>query len=102
MDSSVRQRGWWFAATLAMGLVLMALLWSLGSERRAITKMPADERRALYVRQLESVKLMCSLPPVDDALKDRCRDQSTFLGQFPECDEGCRAVIDPILSHPTR
>jgi len=96
------QRAWWVAAAMAVALLFLILFWSLGAERRALSKMREDDRRALYTRQFESLKLMCSVPPVDDALRDRCHDQAEFLGQFPECDGSCRAVIDSILLHPTR
>ena len=88
-----------FGAALALALLAF---WSQGAEPRALKKIPVEVRRALYSRQLESLKLMCPGPPAEEALQDRCRAEAEFLAEFPECTEECRQTVGPILSHPTR
>ena len=74
------------------------------AERRAILRMPAAERRALYEQELNSAQSLCaqSDTTTNDALRDRCEDSARFLLAFPECDEACRALARAHSRGPTR
>jgi hypothetical protein len=79
------------AAILALvaGTIFL-LVWSGGAERRAIQDMSAVERRALFERTLQNLRMVCS-PPVD-AMRDYCTEQARLALEFQECDRDCEAL----------
>lgn len=87
------------AARIAMVLVplllLVAWVWWLGAERRAIRALPALERAALFEHTMRGFDDLC-VPP-RSGLEQHCRRQASFLVSFPECDEHCLSVTRPIL-----
>jgi cytochrome b pre-mRNA-processing protein 3 len=89
---------------LAVALVAAAislLVWCSGQERRAIGKMEAADRRALFEETLAGFHTLCE-PLQQEALRPRCRAEAEFLLQFPECDEACQILVAPHLGSPTR
>lgn len=87
------------AARIAMVLVplllLIAWVWWLGSERRAIRALPADERTALFEQTMRGFDDLC-VPP-RTGLELHCRREASFLLNFPECERHCLNVTRPIL-----
>jgi len=65
-------------------------IWSQGAERRGFRGLPADERKAVYLRTLENLQTVCASP--DLALEEYCREQARVLLAFPECDASCREI----------
>jgi len=86
-------RRWWEA--LAVGLVALGTIamwaWSDGDQRRALERMPEAERRAGYLRTLESQQQICAAPR--QGLQAYCQAQADFLAEFPECDSACSALV---------
>lgn len=78
---------------IALGLAgaIAYAVWRQGAERRALESLPADERRALYLRTRQDLESVCASPP--EALRDHCRRQAELLSQFPECDAGCQELV---------
>ena len=99
-----RRFRWPLGATLALLLVGLALglWWRAGSERRALSEMPAEQRRELYLQTLRSAELLCAPPPSDDALHARCESLTQFLVAFPECDAGCEQLAMSLRRQPTK
>jgi hypothetical protein len=79
------------AIALAAAAVIAYAVWRQGAERRALGSLPADERRALYLRTRQDLESVCVSPP--EALRDHCRRQAELLSQFPECDAACRELV---------
>jgi hypothetical protein len=88
----------------------LVLLWGVGfalydalgnSERRALARMPADERQALYTREYEAFRGLCDTLGAG-ALASRCRERASFLEKFPECEGACREAIRRFRQEPTR
>ncbi|MCI0572993.1 MAG: hypothetical protein L0Y66_19785 [Myxococcaceae bacterium] len=81
-------------------LVVLALLgflvWNQGQERRALSRMPSDERAELYSRALADLEVLCS-DARQTALVHECRRRARFLLKFPECDGKCRALAEQQL-----
>jgi hypothetical protein len=75
---------------------ILLLMWSEGSERRAIRDMPPSERQALLSRTLENLKSVCGEP--EDAMRGFCGDQARLVLEFPECDEACQNLARRQLS----
>lgn len=90
---------------LVGGLVVAALaaffvLQQIGPGRE-VRNMPASERRALYLRTIETLKSTCA-SVTGPTLKEFCREQAEFLGLFPECDGDCRARVLQLTASPSR
>jgi len=84
------------ALILAMLALLAFWAWSEGDERRALGRLPEAERRALYVRTMQSIEQLCAAPR--EGLRGYCQSQADFLAEFPECDPACRALV--VAQHP--
>ena len=93
-----RLPGWakWSALIAGIAGAIFLLVWSEGSERRAIRDMPETERQALYSRTMQNLKSVCS--PADDAMRDFCREQARLVMEFRECDQVCLELADRQLS----
>ena len=104
-DSKRERRERWliWGMSLLSALTLVGwMIWSGTAERRAIAKMPVEQRQLIYEHTLESVRAMCA-DRSDDDIRQRCREQAEFLLVFPECQDECQKLIDPMLRHvPTR
>jgi hypothetical protein len=80
-------------ALVLLGLVLVAVwAWNRGAEQRAIRNLPAQERRALYARTLDTLRTPCELGTRPPGLESFCRKQAAFALEFPECDDVCATV----------
>lgn len=93
---------WRILAGLLVVTLAGVLLWSLGSERRAIEGMDPQERRAVYEQAFGELDRLCGAGPRDDALERRCRDQIRFVLQFPECDARCQQIARSHAPLPTK
>ncbi|MCI0572995.1 MAG: hypothetical protein L0Y66_19795 [Myxococcaceae bacterium] len=83
-------------------LLLVSLLgwvtlwaWSLGADRRALLRLPREERAALLTRALEDLRTVCTGPRSSDAsLHDFCQERARLVLKLPECDAGCEALAN--------
>jgi uncharacterized protein HemX len=82
----------WIALALAVVGAAGYLVWQQGAEDRAIRSLPAEERRAQFLRTAEELRTICADPP--EALRAHCRQQAEFLSRFPECDAACRLLVE--------
>jgi hypothetical protein len=93
-----RRLGAW---TLLLALVAVAALsywgWSQGNERRAIARLPAEQRQGAYRAALQTLERLCPRPAAAGELRDACEKQATLLVSFPECDAHCHGLADPLL-----
>jgi len=91
------------ALVLALfGAFLGSRLLGEGRETRALLRMPAEQRRVLYERTLQSTQSLCAQAETDGALVERCVDSAQFLLAFPECDGACQALASAHRHGPTR
>jgi hypothetical protein len=84
-----------FVLLLALGAGVAVWVWRLDAERRALAAMPAAERQPIYEREQANFAAMCR-PPRHE-LSGECEEQARFLAEFPECDDGCRALVRELL-----
>jgi hypothetical protein len=82
----------WIALALGVAGVASYLVWQQGAEDRAIRSLPAEERRAQFLRTAEELRTVCADPPA--ALRPHCRQQAEFLSRFPECDTACLQLVE--------
>lgn len=87
-----RVLGWLLATIVALG----AWFWWTGAERRAVLRLPAAERLALYERELGTFKSLCLDDP-EPALDEQCRARATVLSWLPECDADCMRLISKVI-----
>jgi cytochrome b pre-mRNA-processing protein 3 len=89
-----------YLALMALAVAVLGSVafwaWSEGDERRALGRLPEAERRALYVRTLQSLEQLCTAPR--EGLRGYCQSQADFLAEFPECDSECYALV--AAQHP--
>ena len=81
----------WLAIALGAAGTAAYLVWAAGAERRALQGLPAEERRALYLRTVQELESACANPP--EALRVHCRQEAEFLSSFPECDRACQELV---------
>lgn len=95
---------WMVAAAFVVAIAIAAFLALRGpsSEQRALSRMAPDERRAVYERAMENLKVLCGRGPRTDALERECEEQIRFVLQFPECDEACVAIARMHQQRPTK
>lgn len=91
---------WWFLGALVLLAATLLGVWLQGSVARDLGRMAEPERRALYERTLENLRT-CARAPTD-ALQPYCEEQALFVGNFPECDDACRALARPFAPRSTR
>lgn len=89
---------------VSMGLVIVAavVLRATGSERRALMRLPAEQRKTLYEATLRDTEAVCNQADVNMAFRSRCADSARFLLAFPECDDACRAYAHRFAREPAR
>lgn len=83
------------ATVLVPLLLLVAWVWWLGSERRAVRAMPPAERVAVYEETMRGFEDLCTPPRA--GLESHCRRQAAFLLNFPECTQHCQSLTRPVL-----
>lgn len=96
---------WVIALTLFIAAFGLALVWwSAGAEgeRRALLRMRAEDRRALYQETTRNADAVCAQAQAEHALRDRCIDAAGFLRLFPECDDACQTFARAHQHGPTR
>ena len=85
------------------GAALVALVTVLvGADQRALQRLPAHDRAALYRRTMENLTSVCATSEGKRSLHDFCRDQAQLALMFPECDRTCVATARELLRTPTR
>jgi hypothetical protein len=90
-----------FVLLLALACFAFAV-WQSRSEQRAVDKLPADARAALYARTIETLEKVCG-PSRVQQLDAFCRDQAELAVSFHECDARCHALANPLaFPMPTR
>lgn len=82
----------WIGLGLALAGLAGYIVWNQGAVDRAIRSLPAEERRAQFLRTAEELRTVCANPP--PALWARCQQQAEFLSRFPECDAACRRLVE--------
>jgi hypothetical protein len=92
-----RARVAWRRASIVLvglGIAAALVLWTCnrGEEQRTVSRLPVDERAAIYAREIAAFETLCGEQPRRDALEERCRERAAFLVKFPECDARCRAL----------
>lgn len=81
-----------------VGLALVALtlfgwtVWNQGAPARAVARLPAEERRALYDRTLRELAAICE-QPVEAGFAAHCEEQRSFVALFPECKTECHDLL---------
>ena len=93
---------WISIAVLLAFLVLAFLVWEGGDERRALMKLPPEERQEVFRREFADLQELCGRGPREDAMKDRCRSHAEFVLEFLECDAACADLANSHLAHATR
>jgi cytochrome b pre-mRNA-processing protein 3 len=95
IDSERANDRYAWAGALAV-VVGFFTLWFLQTrhEQQVIRELPAAQRHALYERTFETLSTVC-VKPGDPMLQDYCRSQAAFIVRFPECDDACRALVQP-------
>lgn len=79
-------------AVLGVVVVLVAIVWSLGSERRALRALPDDQRLALLSRTVDEMRQFCR-EGRPEALKKHCHELASFAAQFAECRGECEELV---------
>jgi cytochrome b pre-mRNA-processing protein 3 len=101
--SERRRRGVLWSGALIIGIGLLAVwAWSRGAEQRAIEKLPAEVRHALYSREMENFRTICGQGRRTDDLESRCEQQAQFIVKFSECDDDCQTLAKLHLISPAR
>jgi cytochrome b pre-mRNA-processing protein 3 len=91
----------WVVALLAVGLATGLFVLAQKRLDRELSYLPEAERKALYVRTLETLRTVCSQAPGPN-LAGYCREQADFVERFPECDGECHAFAARFASQPSR
>lgn len=91
---------WWVVIGL-LGVVtaLASVVYPL--LQNDIADVPETERRALYERTLETLRVSCA-DAAKPAFVNYCRQQADFIRRFPECNVECREVADHFATGPSR
>jgi cytochrome b pre-mRNA-processing protein 3 len=89
------------AAVLIGMIVLGFWIWQNSAERRAILRMPVEQRQQAVTSTLRTLETLCGDHRAD-ALEEYCEAQASFVLQFPECDQSCRQRALPLTVHPAR
>jgi hypothetical protein len=90
------------AVVVVAALSLAVWIWREGAERRALLRMPAAERAALYQETRASAEALCQQAEKERWLEDRCHSALQFLAAFPECDESCASLVRRHTAQPAR
>lgn len=94
------------AVIVALFAVLIAVVaaWSVREnvQRDALLEMPAQARGRLYERTLHTLQVDCDPAKRPRGLDTYCADQAAFIQQFPECDQACKALVQPYQKKATR
>ena len=90
------------SVALVIAAILVAVVWSPPSERKALRALPDEQRTALLARTVDELRLFCGegRPAV---LQDHCRELASFAAQFDGCRGDCEALVRHQLTPvPTR
>ena len=89
-------------AAVGTTALLVAIASGLRSQREGLRTLPDEQRMALFSRTVDGLRQFCgeSRPAPLDA---HCRELASFAAEFDECQDGCRALVRPLLTpRPTR
>jgi hypothetical protein len=95
------RRFWAFLLGLALLAGVFTYVWAEGEERRALRRLPAAERAAIYQRTMENLKTVCD-PAPGRSLREFCRSQAAVVLDLPECDVACQEIARRHFSLPSR
>lgn len=98
--SFIRALKWGAATVLVLALAWVVVFLNRGTDRELLS-LPAAERRALYQRTLETLRLSC-VHAEGPKLSEYCWKQAEFVVHFPECDRECHALARQCSPKPTR
>ncbi len=87
------------ALALAVIAVLAAIVWNVGSERRALRTLSGEQRRELLSHTVEEMRQFCG-PGRPEALRTHCRELASFASQFAECRGECETLVRIELAPP--
>ena len=98
----VQQRALILSGLLVAILAGAWLIGSIGQDGRALRDLPPPERRAVYERTIDDLRVLCA-PSHPKALQEHCRELAATVAPLPECDAACAELVRPILTPvPTR
>src|SRR6185436_1146978 len=100
-ESPLRRRVIVFVSVCAA----IAVGFSLWTRYRVdpIARLPAEERRTLYVKTLEHFSQICEAAELGPEVRPLCADEADLLLRFPDCGSECHdRVADFAHAHPTR
>jgi hypothetical protein len=88
-------------ALLATGAIALWLRHEV-AERRAISRLPVEERAELFRREINAFQALCGRGPRTDALQAQCKEKAEFILKFPECDQSCQQLARSHMPKATR
>ncbi len=91
----------WLGGVLGIALVCVLALHHHTRLDRELLDVPELERRALYERTRETLRVSCTQPR-GPTFTGYCREQADFLRRFPECDNECREFAAGFTPQPSR
>ena len=101
--SEGRLRRLLWGGALIVGIALLAIwAWNRGAEQRALERLPAEVRHALYSRELANFRTICGQGRRTDDLEPRCEEQAEYLVKFSDCDADCQTLAKMHLISPAR
>lgn len=88
----------WLAGFLVTALASATSIAAHRCGDAEVRALPAAERRLLLERGLELLRLSCrgAAERPAYALDERCRAEAEHLQRFPECQDECHALTDPL------
>jgi cytochrome b pre-mRNA-processing protein 3 len=100
-EGRLRRLVW--GGALLVGIALLAVwAWNRGAEQRALERLPAEVRHAMYSREMENFRTICGQGRRTDELESRCEEQAEFLVKFSDCDADCQTLAKVHLISPAR
>ncbi|HRG94839.1 MAG TPA: hypothetical protein PLR99_01250 [Polyangiaceae bacterium] len=95
LSSNTRRVLAWLAAALGLLAAAWFAVFTHTRLDRELSKLPEQERRALYERTRETLRTSCAHPRGPE-VADYCRQQANFIKHFPECDGECQDVASQL------
>ncbi len=100
-DLAPEPRKPWLIRAAVVGVVALASLgvwlWVQNSEGGAVRAMAPAQREALFKETWKDHRMRCPRTAEAADTPERCRQRAEFLLLFPQCDEACRAELEPLV-----